>query len=104
MPIGALVFQRVTLAGLVVNFAAVPCMARRADGARWSRPRPMRSAPTPLASAAGWVDAPVACAASSKARALVDFAPWLTWRVPSPSLVVVIAYYACLIVAGRALA
>ena len=27
MPIGAFVFQRVTLAGLVVNLAAVPCMA-----------------------------------------------------------------------------
>ena len=27
MPIGALVFQRVTLAGLALNLVAVPCMA-----------------------------------------------------------------------------
>ena len=26
-------------------------------------------------------------------------APWLTWRVPSPAVAVIIAYYACLVAA-----
>jgi competence protein ComEC len=29
---------------------------------------------------------------------LVDVAPWLTWRVPSPMVAVILMYYACLLV------
>ncbi len=31
--------------------------------------------------------------------ALVDAAPWLTWRVPSPAILLVAAYYAAAVVA-----
>ena len=93
MPIGALVFQRVTLAGLALNLVAVPCMAivqvasmvtaaLDAIGAGW------------LAQWAGWMTH-LSVRGLVESAALVDFAPWLTWRVPSPSLGVVAAYYAC---------
>jgi len=51
-----------------------------------------------LASWAGWVTH-LSVRGLVESAALVDFAPWLTWRVPSPSTPVIGAYYACLIVA-----
>lgn len=97
MPINALVFQRVTLAGLVVNLVAVPCMAivqvagmvtAALDAAGIAGPAQLAGLATHVA-VRGLIDS----------AALVDFAPWLTWRVPSPSLLVVAAYYVCLIAA-----
>ena len=97
MPIGALVFQRVTLAGLVVNLVAVPCMAivqvasmvtAALDAAGADSVATLAGLATHLA-VRGLIDS----------AALVDLAPWLTWRVPSPSLLVVAAYYICLIAA-----
>ncbi|MDP2319721.1 MAG: DNA internalization-related competence protein ComEC/Rec2 [Acidobacteriota bacterium] len=95
MPIGALVFQRVTLAGLVVNLVAVPCMAIVQ----------VASMVTAAFDAAGITGAAqlaglathVAVRGLIDSAALVDMAPWLTWRVPSPSLLVVAAYYASLL-------
>jgi len=97
MPIGALVFQRVTLAGLAANLVAVPCMAIVQ----------VASMATAALDAAG-IDAPASFAGLAThlavrglidSAALVDFAPWLTWRVPSPSVGVMAAYYACLVAA-----
>jgi len=97
MPIGAMIFQRVTLAGLAANLVAVPCMAlvqvasmatAALDAAGISAPASLAGLATHLA-VRGLIDS----------AALVDFAPWLTWRVPSPSLAVVAAYYVCLCVA-----
>lgn len=97
MPIGALIFQRVTLAGLVVNLAAVPCMAvvqvasmvtAAFDAAGINGPAHFAGLATHLA-VRGLVDS----------AALVEVAPWLTWRVPSPSIDVIAAYYVCLMVA-----
>jgi len=97
MPIGALVFQRVTLAGLAANLVAVPCMAIVQ----------VASMATAALDAAG-IDAPASLAGLAThlavrglidSAALVDFAPWLTWRVPSPSVGVMAAYYACLVAA-----
>ena len=94
MPIGALIFQRVTLAGLVVNLAAVPCMAVvqvaamitvSADAVRLAR----------VADAGGWITQ-VSAEGLVRSASLVDVAPWLLWRVPPPALVVVTAYYAAL--------
>lgn len=95
MPIGAFVFQRVTIAGLVVNLAAVPCMAvvqvasmitAAADAAGLES----------LAGAAGWMTHAGVRGLIDSAF-VVDAAPWLTWRVPSPSIVLVAAYYALLL-------
>jgi competence protein ComEC len=101
MPIGAYVFQRVTLAGLVVNLAAVPCMAlvqiaamvtAGTDAAGWDA----------AARAAGWI-AHLGVRGLTGSAFLVDLAPWLTWRVPSPNVVVMAVYYAALVF-GAALA
>lgn len=91
MPIGALIFQRVTIAGLAANLIAVPCMAvvqiaamvtSIADTVQFAR----------LAALAGWItDLSVRGLIGS--AALVDWAPWLTWRVPSPLLGIVVVYY-----------
>ncbi len=97
MPIGALVFQRVTLAGLVLNLVAVPCMAVVQIASMVTAAMDAVGVAT-LASIAGWVTH-VSVRGLVDSAALVDLAPWLTWRVPSPSLGVVAAYYACLLIA-----
>ena len=94
-PVGALVFQRVTLAGLLLNLAAVPCMALVQVGAMVTAAADAIGA-VPVASAAGWITH-MSVRGLVESAMLVDFAPWLTWRVPSPSILVVVAYYACLI-------
>ena len=93
MPIGALVFQRVTLAGLALNLVAVPCMAVVQVASMVTAALDAAGAAT-LAHAAGWVTH-LSVRGLVDSAALVDFAPWLTWRVPSPSIGVVAAYYAC---------
>ena len=95
-PVGAMVFQRVTLAGLVLNLAAVPCMALVQVGAMVTAAADAVGA-APIASAAGWVTH-LSVRGLVESAALVDFAPWLTWRVPVTVALVVVGYYACLIV------
>ena len=97
MPIGALIFQRVTLAGLALNLIAVPCMAIVQVAS-------MITAALDTvgigggAHIAGWVTH-WAVRGLVDTATLVDWAPWLTWRVPSPSLLVMGSYYVCLIAA-----
>lgn len=93
MPIGALVFQRVTLAGLGLNLIAVPCMAIVQMASMVTAATDAAGAGA-VASLAGWVTH-ISVRGLVESAALVDFAPWLTWRVPSPSIGVVAAYYAC---------
>jgi competence protein ComEC len=96
MPIVAFVFQRVTLAGLVVNLVAVPSMAV-VQVAAMVVSAADAVAVTSLASAAGWIThAGVRVLVDS--AIVVDVAPWLTWRVPSPSLLVMVMYYAALLI------
>ena len=96
MPIGAFVFQRVTMAGLVVNLAAVPCMTlvqvaalitAGADAAGFAS----------LAHAAGLLTHAGVRGLLDSAL-VVDAAPWLTWRVPSPAVVLIATYYVLLLV------
>jgi len=97
MPVAAYVFQRVTIAGLAANLAAIPAMAV-AQVAAMATTAADAIGVTRLAGVAGWIthEAVRALLASST---VVDFAPWLTWRVPSPPLLVVVAYYGCLVFA-----
>ncbi len=88
LPVQAIEFSRVTVAGVVLNLVAVPMMTLvqvggllvvAVDACGWP------------ASAAGWV-------ADAAARAIVGSAAWadllpLTRRVPPPHLLVVLAYY-----------
>jgi competence protein ComEC len=91
IPIVAFVFQRVTLAGLIVNVAAIPSMAvvqvaamltAAADAVGLSM----------IAAFAGWTTH-VGVGGLVESARLVDIAPWLTWRVPSPAIGVVACYY-----------
>ena len=96
MPIGAMIFQRVTIAGLGANLVAVPCMAIAqvaamtttfADVIRFGHMADLAGALTDF-SVRGLL---------GSAR-LVDWAPWLTWRVPSPLLGLVVLYYAAVVI------
>ena len=89
-PIGAFVFSRVTAAGLVVNFAAIPLMTiAQVSGMA-------------LLAAAALVPAAVPALAETAHRSswglvesarLVDLAPWVTTRLAPPALAVVVSYY-----------
>ncbi len=95
MPIGALVFQRVTLAGLALNLVAVPSMAVVQVASMVTAALDAAGASS-AANMAGWVTH-LSVRALVDSASLVDFAPWLTWRVPSPPVLVVAGYYACLL-------
>ncbi|HEY7475157.1 MAG TPA: DNA internalization-related competence protein ComEC/Rec2 [Vicinamibacterales bacterium] len=79
MPIGASVFSRVTIAGFVLNFIAIPAMAvvqlagllSSALDLVW--PAAAARAADPGDIAASWL---------LNSAGLVDAAPWLSWRVP----------------------
>jgi competence protein ComEC len=97
IPIVAYVFQRITVAGLAANLAAIPAMAVVQVAAMMTAATDALQLP-PLAHAAGWVTH-VAVRGLLESSRLVDLAPWLTWRVPSPQPAIVAAYYACAIAA-----
>lgn len=90
-PIGAFVFSRVTAAGLVVNFAAIPLMTVvQVCG---------------MALLAAFACAPAAVPALAKtvhhaawglieSARFVDLAPWVTTRLPPPGAMAVALYYA----------
>jgi competence protein ComEC len=90
-PVGARFFGRVSLAGLVLNFAAIPLMsviqvaglAAVAAAAVSIR----------LAIALGWI-AHVGTAALMRSAALVDVAPWLVLDVPPPAAWLMASWYA----------
>ena len=92
-PVSALVFQRVTLAGLGLNFIALPAMTLVQ----------LAAIAVVLLDAvsqtlAGWASLVVhlGCVALLESARGVDYAPWLTWRVPSPAPWLVGGYYATL--------
>jgi competence protein ComEC len=90
LPIGAFYFGRVTLAGLVLNFVAIPAMALAQMAGLLLVPLSLLS--PALASALGWVAA-IAASALIGSASFVEWAPWMSWRVARPSLPVITAYY-----------
>ena len=90
MPIAARLFGRVTFAGLVLNFVAIPLMsviefaglAAVAVEAVWRAP----------ALACGWL-AHLATAALIGSASLVDAAPRLVVDVPAPAMWVIVLWY-----------
>lgn len=107
-PAGAVIFSRITFAGLVLNFAAIPLMTVVQAAAMATLVAAPVSPAT--ASACGYVAHVAATWLVSSAR-LVDVAPWLFRNVPPPSWWLVAAYYAACAMAlllprhaGRALA
>ncbi len=90
-PIGASIFHRVTLAGLALNFAAIPLMTvAQVGGLAVLALSPISLA---LGRSAGWVAA-LAADGLTHSTMLLDVAPWLTWRVPAPPPAIVMLYYA----------
>jgi competence protein ComEC len=94
LPLGPLFFSRVTVAGLLFNFAAVPLMSIVQIGGMAAVA--ITAAVPSLAHIAGWVPHQAARALVSSA-ALVHLTPWLTWRVPAPPLWLVAFYYSGLV-------
>jgi competence protein ComEC len=94
LPLGPFFFSRVTIAGLLFNFAAVPLMSIVQIGGM-AAVATSEMVPS-LAHTAGWVPHEAARAMVSSA-ALVHLVPWLTWRVPAPPLALVAVYYCGLI-------
>jgi competence protein ComEC len=96
-PIAGFVFQRVTLAGLALNFAALPAMTVVQLAGMGVVAADLTALPG-LAAASGHV-AHLAATALVNSAHLLDYAPWLTWRVPPPASGVMALYYTCLAIA-----
>ena len=90
-PVGALVFSRISLAGLALNFLAIPLMAVAQIAGMtlvvtaW--------APSALTDAVGWV-AHFGAAGLVWSAGLVRFIPALAYRVAPPSWTAMTIYYA----------
>jgi competence protein ComEC len=95
-PVAALVFQRVTLAGLLLNFAALPAMTIVQIGALLV----VIADAVSLDFVAAWSGHLVhaGSAVLVESARLLDVAPWLTWRVPPPLPGVIAAYYLAVLV------
>jgi competence protein ComEC len=96
LPLSALAFGRVTVAGLILNFVAIPLMAlvQTAGLAVLA----LDSIVPPLAALSAYI-AHVSAAGVIESTSLLDVAPWLTWRVPAPAIVVLVIYYGACAVA-----
>jgi competence protein ComEC len=94
LPIGAAIFSRVTFAGLVLNFGAIPLMAV-------AQLAGMAVVPLYAVSARAAVLAGALAHAGAEGLVrtadLVSFAPWATWRLAPPSPLAITWYYASLI-------
>ena len=93
-PVGALVFSRVTFAGLALNFLAIPLMGVAQLAGMAVVPASLISAQ--LAGAAGWI-AHIGAGGLVWSADLVRFAPVLTYRVAPPSWGAVIVYYVSMV-------
>jgi competence protein ComEC len=92
-PVAALVFSRVTFAGLVLNFLAIPLMAVAQIAGMALVPIALVS---PAAAAlVGWI-AHVGAAGLVWSADFVRFVPIVSYRVAPPSWPVVMAYYGAL--------
>lgn len=91
LPVSAGVFSRVGVAGLGLNFVAIPAMSIVEIGG---------FVMCATASWLPWIASQAAVVVDVAARALVrstmvlDVAPWLSWRVPPTSVAWAMAYYA----------
>jgi competence protein ComEC len=93
LPVGAWTFSRVSVAGLVLNFIAIPAMAVvQGAGAVLVLAATVMPALAPPAAA-------LAHAATTwlvESARLVEWLPGLAWRVPPPHPVVIAVYYVAL--------
>jgi competence protein ComEC len=90
-PVGALIFSRVTFAGLGLNFLAIPLMGVAQIAGMAVVPLALVS--RQAAAGAGWI-AHVGAAGLVQSADLVRFVPQSTYRLAPPSWIAVVAYYA----------
>jgi len=90
-PVSAFAFSRVTFAGLLLNFAAIPLMT--VVQVAGMLVLPLAALHGGAASAAGWV-AHAAAEGLIDSATLVDWWPWLSYRLPPPHPVALVTYYA----------
>jgi competence protein ComEC len=91
LPVGALVFSRVTFAGLVLNFAAIPLMTVvQVAGMLVVALSPVWSLAADLCGLAAHLGAAGLVGSAS----LVDLLPWLSYRLPPPHWMAMAGYYA----------
>jgi len=95
LPVGALLFARVTFAGLVLNLFAIPLMGVAQIAGMLVIPAAAVWAP--LAMAAGWV-AHIGAQGLVWSADLVQFAPAISRRVAPPSAIACAVYYAGLVI------
>ncbi|MFN7914585.1 MAG: DNA internalization-related competence protein ComEC/Rec2 [Vicinamibacterales bacterium] len=97
LPVAASYFSRVTVAGLVLNFAAIPLMAvTQFTGMAIV---PLHALSPAAARTIGWV-AFAGAEGLVHTADLVALATWSTWRVPPPSAIAMVIYYAALLTAS----
>ncbi len=94
-PISARVFSRVTAAGLVLNFAAIPLMTMAQLAGLGSLA--VAAGSTAAARATGFAAHAAAFGLIESTR-LLDWAPWLTGRVPPPGVPTMATYYAAIVI------
>jgi len=89
LPVGAWMFSRVSVAGVLLNLVAIPAMTVvQIAGILAMAPETFT-----------WVHVPAAAATHSAATLLVesarfvDWVPWVAWRVPPPPVPVLVTYY-----------
>jgi competence protein ComEC len=97
-PVGALLFSRVTFAGLALNFLAIPLMAVAQVAGMAVVPAALVS--RWLAMACGFV-AHLGATGLVESAGLVRFAPVVTFRVAPPAWYMLAMYYAALVVWWR---
>jgi competence protein ComEC len=92
IPLSAVVFSRITFAGLLLNFAAIPLMAIVQAASMAT----LAAAPlaTRAAEVAGYVTH-IAAYWLVRSAHLVDLAPWLSEDVVPPTWGIITTYYAC---------
>ena len=93
MPIGAALFARISLAGLLLNFFAIPLMT--VTQLAGMAALPLAVLHPPLSGAAGYV-AHLAATGLVESTRLLDLCPWLVVRVPAPAVPALVIYYGAL--------
>ncbi len=90
LPIAAGAFSRLTAAGLLLNFVAIPLMTVAQIGGLVSVGALWLS--EPLARGVGYATH-LAAVGIVDSAGLIEFAPWLTRRVPPPGITATVGYY-----------
>ena len=93
LPVTAFVFSRITFAGLLVNFAAIPLMTVVQIAGMFAVA--LAGMSPDMAGWFGWI-AHWAVEGLMGSATVVDVMPWLTWRLPPPPLWIVAGYYVTL--------